>query len=91
MAKDYDPGYTASYKDKKAAQRKLTAKDSAIKHVMSGVNPQGCQVVSFKTHSAEELDHDYMWRTTKALPERGRIGIFRKELHELAAMLKKEG
>src|SRR5215831_11041214 len=51
-------------------------KDSTIRHVMSGVNPQGCQVYSFKAPSAEELDHDYMWRTTKSLPERGRIGIF---------------
>ncbi len=50
-------------------------KDSAIKHVMSGVNPQGCQVFSFKHPSLEELDHDFLWRTTRALPERGRIGI----------------
>src|SRR5262245_53451094 len=48
-------------------------KDSAIKHVMSGVNPQGCQVASFKTPSAEELDHDYLWRAQRLLPERGRI------------------
>jgi PPK2 family polyphosphate:nucleotide phosphotransferase len=57
-------------------------KDSVIKHVMSGVNPQGCQVTSFKVPSAEELDHDYMWRTTKALPERGRIGIFNRSYYE---------
>ncbi len=57
-------------------------KDGAIKHVMSGVNPQGCQVMSFKAPSSEELDHDYMWRTTKALPERGRIGIFNRSYYE---------
>jgi PPK2 family polyphosphate:nucleotide phosphotransferase len=57
-------------------------KDSAIKHVMSGVNPQGCQVFSFKAPSAEELDHDFLWRTTKALPERGRIGIFNRSYYE---------
>src|SRR5262245_61837529 len=50
-------------------------KDGVIKHVMSGVNPQGCQVFSFKHPSAEELDHDFLWRTTACLPERGRIGI----------------
>ena len=49
-------------------------KDSTIKHVMSGINPQGCQVTAFKQPSAEELDHDFMWRTTRHLPERGRIG-----------------
>jgi PPK2 family polyphosphate:nucleotide phosphotransferase len=57
-------------------------KDSAIKHVMSGVNPQGCQVVSFKHPSAEELDHDFLWRTTRLLPERGRIGIFNRSYYE---------
>ncbi len=57
-------------------------KDSAIKHVMSGVNPQGTQVFSFKTPSAEELDHDYLWRCNKALPERGRIGIFNRSYYE---------
>src|SRR5215469_6105939 len=57
-------------------------KDSLIKHVMSGVNPQGCQVVSFKHPSAEELDHDFLWRTTRALPERGRIGIFNRSYYE---------
>ena len=57
-------------------------KDSAIKHVMSGVNPQGCQVFSFKSPSAEELDHDYLWRCSKALPERGRIGIFNRSYYE---------
>jgi PPK2 family polyphosphate:nucleotide phosphotransferase len=57
-------------------------KDSTIKHVMSGVNPQGCQVFSFKTPSHEELDHDYLWRSMKALPERGRIGIFNRSYYE---------
>jgi PPK2 family polyphosphate:nucleotide phosphotransferase len=57
-------------------------KDGVIKHVMSGVNPQGCQVFSFKTPSSEELDHDFLWRTTKALPERGRIGIFNRSYYE---------
>ena len=57
-------------------------KDGAIKHVMSGVNPQGCQVFSFKHPSAIELDHDYLWRTTRALPERGRIGIFNRSYYE---------
>jgi len=57
-------------------------KDSAIKHVMSGVNPQGCQVYSFKAPSAEELDHDFMWRCVIRLPERGRIGIFNRSYYE---------
>ena len=57
-------------------------KDSVIKHVMSGVNPQGCQVYSFKHPSAEELDHDFLWRTTRSLPERGRIGIFNRSYYE---------
>ncbi len=57
-------------------------KDSAIKHVMSGVNPQGCQVFSFKAPSREELDHDYLWRCARALPERGRIGIFNRSYYE---------
>ena len=57
-------------------------KDSVIKHVMSGVNPQGCQVVSFKAPSAEELDHDYLWRCMKQVPERGRIGIFNRSYYE---------
>jgi PPK2 family polyphosphate:nucleotide phosphotransferase len=57
-------------------------KDSVIKHVMSGVNPQGCQVFSFKHPSAEELDHDFLWRTTRVLPERGRIGIFNRSYYE---------
>jgi PPK2 family polyphosphate:nucleotide phosphotransferase len=57
-------------------------KDSTIKHVMSGINPQGCQVFSFKQPSAEELDHDYLWRYAKSLPERGRIGIFNRSYYE---------
>jgi len=57
-------------------------KDGAIKHVMSGVNPQGCQVFSFSHPSAEELDHDFLWRTTRALPERGRIGVFNRSYYE---------
>jgi PPK2 family polyphosphate:nucleotide phosphotransferase len=57
-------------------------KDSTIKHVMSGVNPQGCQVFSFKAPSAEDLAHDFLWRTTRCLPERGRIGIFNRSYYE---------
>lgn len=57
-------------------------KDGAIKHVMSGINPQGCQVYSFKAPSAEELDHDFLWRCAKRLPERGRIGIFNRSYYE---------
>lgn len=57
-------------------------KDGTIRHVMSGINPQGCQVYSFKAPSAEELDHDYLWRSFKALPERGRIGIFNRSYYE---------
>jgi PPK2 family polyphosphate:nucleotide phosphotransferase len=57
-------------------------KDGAIRHVMSGVNPEGCEVYSFKQPSAEELDHDFLWRTTCRLPERGRIGIFNRSYYE---------
>ncbi|HEV8431744.1 MAG TPA: polyphosphate kinase 2 family protein [Pyrinomonadaceae bacterium] len=57
-------------------------KDGAIKHVMSGVNPQGCEVSSFKAPSSEELDHDFLWRCAKRLPERGRIGIFNRSYYE---------
>ncbi|HTI69478.1 MAG TPA: ADP-polyphosphate phosphotransferase [Candidatus Limnocylindria bacterium] len=57
-------------------------KDGAIKHVMSGINPQGCQVFSFKHPSAEELEHDFLWRTTRCLPEKGRIGIFNRSYYE---------
>jgi PPK2 family polyphosphate:nucleotide phosphotransferase len=57
-------------------------KDGAIEHVMSGVNPQGCQVYSFKAPTSEDLDHDYLWRTAKCLPERGRIGIFNRSYYE---------
>src|SRR5881398_3714184 len=57
-------------------------KDGAIKHVMSGINPQGCQVYSFKSPTSEDLDHDYLWRCMKCLPERGRIGIFNRSYYE---------
>ncbi|WP_298752467.1 ADP-polyphosphate phosphotransferase [uncultured Arcobacter sp.] len=57
-------------------------KDGAIRHVLSGINPQGCQVFSFKHPSAKELEHDFLWRTTQALPERGRIGIFNRSYYE---------
>lgn len=57
-------------------------KDGAIRHVMSGINPQGCQVFSFKQPSEEELDHDFLWRTNRRLPERGRIGIFNRSYYE---------
>ena len=63
-------------------------KDSVIKHVMSGVNPQGVQVVSFRQPSSEELDHDFLWRISKALPERGRIGIFNRSHYEEVVALK---
>jgi len=57
-------------------------KDGAIKHVMSGINPQGCQVFSFKAPTSEDLDHDFLWRCIKCLPERGRIGIFNRSYYE---------
>ena len=57
-------------------------KDGVIKHVMSGINPQGCEVHSFKAPSAEELEHDFLWRCAQALPERGRIGIFNRSYYE---------
>jgi polyphosphate kinase 2 (PPK2 family) len=57
-------------------------KDGVIKHVMSGVNPQGCEVHSFKAPTSEELDHDYLWRCSKRVPERGRIGIFNRSYYE---------
>ena len=63
-------------------------KDGAIKHVMSGVNPQGCQVFSFQHPSAAELQHDFLWRTTRALPERGRIGIFNRSYYEEVLILR---
>jgi PPK2 family polyphosphate:nucleotide phosphotransferase len=72
-------------------------KDGTIKHVMSGVNPEGCQVYAFKAPSVEELDHDFLWRTTRCLPQRGRIGIFNRSYYEEvlvvrvhAELLKKE-
>jgi PPK2 family polyphosphate:nucleotide phosphotransferase len=63
-------------------------KDGAIKHVMSGINPQGCQVFSFKAPTSEDLDHDYMWRCLKRLPERGRIGIFNRSYYEEALVVR---
>jgi len=63
-------------------------KDGAIKHVMSGINPQGCQVFSFKRPSAQELEHDFLWRTTRCLPERGRIGIFNRSYYEEVLILR---
>ena len=63
-------------------------KDGAIKHVMSGVNPQGCQVASFKSPTAIDLDHDYMWRCQEHLPERGRIGIFNRSYYEEVLVVK---
>src|SRR6516165_4151779 len=63
-------------------------KDGTIKHVMSGVNPQGCQVVSFKKPTAEELDHNFLWRYMKRLPERGRIGIFNRSYYEDVLVVK---
>jgi PPK2 family polyphosphate:nucleotide phosphotransferase len=63
-------------------------KDGTIKHVMSGINPQGCQVYSFKAPSPEELDHDFLWRTTRCLPERGRIGIFNRSYYEEVLVVK---
>jgi PPK2 family polyphosphate:nucleotide phosphotransferase len=63
-------------------------KDGTIKHVMTGVNPQGCQVFAFKKPSDEELDHDYLWRTYKCFPERGRIGIFNRSYYEEVLIVK---
>jgi PPK2 family polyphosphate:nucleotide phosphotransferase len=63
-------------------------KDGAIRHVMSGINPQGCEVFSFKQPSAEELEHDFLWRTTCRLPERGRIGIFNRSYYEEVLVVK---
>ena len=63
-------------------------KDGAIRHVMSGVNPQGCQVYSYKRPSAAELEHDFLWRTTRDLPERGRIGIFNRSYYEEVLILR---
>ena len=63
-------------------------KDGTIKHVMSGVNPAGCEVVSFKPPSAEELGHDFLWRTSRKLPDRGRIGIFNRSYYEEALVVR---
>jgi len=65
--------------------------DGTIKHVMSGINPQGCQVYAFKSPSAEELDHDVLWRTTRCLPERGRIGIFNRSYYEEVLVVGQRG
>jgi PPK2 family polyphosphate:nucleotide phosphotransferase len=89
----------ASMQDKMYAQDKWSlllifqamdaaGKDGAIKHVMSGLNPQGCEVNSFKVPSAEELDHDFLWRCAKRLPERGRIGIFNRSYYEEVLVVK---
>ena len=67
-----------------------SGKDGAIRHVMSGVNPQGCSVYSFKQPSSEDLAHDYLWRTTKRLPERGHIGIFNRSYYEEVLIVKAE-
>jgi len=86
-------GHMAALQDKLYAQDRwglllifqamdAAGKDGAIKHVMSGVNPQGCQVHSFKTPSTEELNHDYLWRTMQRVPERGQIGIFNRSYYE---------
>src|SRR5258706_4171304 len=111
--KDFDPDFTAQYKDKDEAAEKLqkdierlakyqdvlyaqntwallvvlqamdtAGKDSTIRHVVSGVNPQGTQVHSFKAPSDEELDHDFLWRSAKVVPERGNIGIFNRSYYE---------
>lgn len=88
-----DVGRLAKYQDVLYAQNTYAlliilqamdaaGKDGTIRHVMSGVNPQGTQIYSFKSPSAEELDHDYLWRSFKALPERGRIGIFNRSYYE---------
>lgn len=63
-------------------------KDSTIRHVLTGVNPAGCQVFSFKKPSSLELDHDFLWRTTKCLPERGRIGVFNRSYYEETLVVK---
>src|SRR6202000_2759053 len=63
-------------------------KDGTISHVMSGINPQGCQVTSFKAPSTLELNHDFLWRSTLALPERGRIGIFNRSYYEEALVVR---
>jgi PPK2 family polyphosphate:nucleotide phosphotransferase len=84
MAEEQDKFYAADRHSMLLVFQAMDAagKDSTIRHVMSGVNPQGCQVYSFKQPSMEELDHDYMWRYQKCLPERGRIGIFNRSYYE---------
>src|SRR6185369_7660613 len=95
--KDFDPADTRGIHSKEKANVLLqqsvavlqvfqamdaAGKDSLVKHVMSGVNPQACEVSSFKQPSAEELNHDFLWRTTRRLPERGKIGIFNRSYYE---------
>src|ERR1700682_507279 len=81
--KDFDPADTNGMKSKDAAQGMLAAgKDGAIKHVMSGVNPEGCDVHSFKAPTSDELDHDFLWREHKVMPSRGKIGIFNRSYYE---------
>jgi PPK2 family polyphosphate:nucleotide phosphotransferase len=84
LAKAQDKLYASNSRSILAVFQAMDAagKDSTIKHVMSGINPQGCQVFSFKQPSAEELDHNFLWRYSKALPERGRIGIFNRSYYE---------
>lgn len=113
LAKDYDPGFKATYLEKSDSESDLEAaiqalatyqdmlyaqdthalliifqamdaagKDSTIKHVMSGINPQGCQVHNFKTPSVEDLNHGYLWRCTKVLPRKGQICIFNRSYYE---------
>src|SRR6266581_386919 len=80
--KDWDPAATTGVKNKQHAQNILDAREGVIKHVMSGVNPQGCDVHAFKSPSSEELNHDFLWRTQKCVPERGKIGIFNRSYYE---------
>jgi PPK2 family polyphosphate:nucleotide phosphotransferase len=84
MAEEQDKFYAADRYSMLLVFQAMDAagKDSTIRHVMSGVNPQGCQVFSFKQPSAEELDHDFLWRYHRCLPERGRIGIFNRSYYE---------
>ena len=84
MAEEQDKFYAADRHSMLLVFQAMDAagKDGTIRHVMSGVNPQGCQVYSFKQPSMEELDHDFMWRYQKCLPERGRIGIFNRSYYE---------
>jgi PPK2 family polyphosphate:nucleotide phosphotransferase len=88
--KDWDPAATTGVKNKQQAQNIIDAREGVLNqlqeklyaHVMSGVNPQGCDVHAFKSPSNEELNHDYLWRTQKCIPERGKIGIFNRSYYE---------